>query len=51
MFSSNLTCLFKKKRSNRVQPIKQIKVWENKKVIHTVVFDDLQKKSDKYKEK
>lgn len=50
MFSSNWYCIFKKK-SNKVQPIKKIKVWENKKVIHEVVFDDIKKTSEKYKEK
>lgn len=50
MFSINWNCVFKKK-SNKVQPIKKIKVWENKKVIHEVEFDDLSKKSKKYKEK
>ena len=50
MFCSNWDCAFKK-RSNKVQPVKKIQVWENKKVIHEVVFDDLSKKSKKYKEK
>lgn len=45
MFSSNWYCTFKKK-SNKIQPVKNIQVWENKKVIHEVFFDDLQEKSD-----
>ena len=51
MFNSNWSCFFTKRKNNRVQPIKTIKVWENKKVIHTVEFDNFQKKSSKYKEK
>ena len=50
MFNNNWSCIFTKKKSNRVQPIKTIKVWENKKVIHTVEFDNLKIKSPKYKE-
>ena len=50
MFSRNWSCVFKKK-SNKVQPIKKIQVWENKTVIREVEFDDLSKKSKKYKEK
>lgn len=50
MFSRNWSCVFKKK-SNKVQPIKNIKVWENKKIIHEVEFDNLNQKSNKYKEK
>jgi len=44
MFSSNWYCAFTKK--NKVQPVKKILVWENKKVIHEVEFDDLNKKSN-----
>ncbi len=50
MFNSNWSCFFTKRKNNRVQPIKTIKAWENKKVIHTVEFDNFQKKSSKYKE-
>ncbi len=49
MFQGNFSCLFRKK-TNKVQPVKKIHVWENKKIIHTVEFDNLQKKSSKYKE-
>tara|TARA_B100000902_G_scaffold50210_1_gene56985 strand:+ start:243 stop:449 length:207 start_codon:yes stop_codon:yes gene_type:complete len=49
MFQGNLSCLFRKK-TNKVKPQEtvNIKVWENKKVIHEVEveFDDLKKKSD-----
>lgn len=41
MFQSNFSCLFTNRKSNKVQPIKIIQVWENKKVIHTVEFDDI----------
>ncbi len=44
MFSSNWYCVFTKK--NKVQPVKKIQVWENKKVIHEVEFDYLKEKSD-----
>jgi len=50
MFHGNFSCLFRNK-SNKVQPVKKIQVWENKKVIHKVEFDDLSKKSNMYKEK
>lgn len=50
MFSRNWNCVFKKK-SNKVQPIKKIKVWENKKIVQEVEFDNLKQKSNKYKEK
>ncbi len=50
MFNSNWFWFFTKRNNIRVQPIKTIKVWENKKVIHEVEFDNLQKKSSKYKE-
>lgn len=50
MFNSNWSCIFTKKKSNRVQPIKTINVWESKKVIYTVEFDNLKIKSPKYKE-
>lgn len=49
MFNGNFSCLFRNK-TNKVQPVKKIQVWENKKVIHEVEFDNLQKKSSKYKE-
>lgn len=49
MFNGNFSCLFRNK-TNKVQPVKKIRVWENKKVIHEVEFDNLQKKSSKYKE-
>lgn len=49
MFNGNFSCLFRNK-TNKVQPVKKIQVWENKKVIHEVAFDNLQKKSSKYKE-
>lgn len=44
MFSSNWYCIFTKK--TKVQPIKKIKVWENKNIIHEVEFDDLKEKPD-----
>ena len=52
MFNGNFSCLFRNK-TNKVQPVKKIQVWENKKVIHEVEveFDDLNKKSNMYKEK
>ena len=50
MFNGNFSCLFRNK-SNKVQPVKKIQVWENKKVILEVEFDDLNKKSNMYKEK
>ena len=50
MFNSNWSCVFTKKKSNRILPIKTIKVWENKKVIQEVKFDNLKMKSPKYKE-
>ena len=51
MFNGNFSCLFRNK-SNKVQPVKKIQVWENKKVIHEVEFDDLSKKTNNmYKEK
>ena len=50
MFHGNFSCLFRNK-TNKVQPVKKIQVWENKKVIHEVVFDDLNKQSNMYKEK
>ena len=43
MFQSNFSCLFINRKSSKVQPIKKIQVWENKKVIHTVEFDDISK--------
>jgi hypothetical protein len=43
MFQSNFSCLFVNRKSSKVQPIKKIQVWENKKVIHTVEFDDISK--------
>ena len=45
MFHGNFSCLFRNK-TNKVQPVKKIQVWENKKVIHEVVFDDLNKQSN-----
>ena len=45
MFHVNFSSLFRSK-SNKVQPIKTIRVWENKKIINTVQFDDLSKKSN-----
>ena len=50
MFHGNFSCLFRNK-TNKVQPVKKIQVWENKKVIHEVEFDDINKKSNMYKEK
>ena len=50
MFNGNFSRLFRNK-TNKVQPVKKIQVWENKKVIHEVEFDDLNKKSNMYKEK
>jgi hypothetical protein len=49
MFHVNFSSLFRSK-SNKVQPIKTIRVWENKKIINTVQFDDLSKKSNMQKE-
>ena len=46
MFNSNWQWCFTKNNKIKPKPMKVIKVWENKKVIHEVVFDDLQKKSD-----
>ena len=45
MFNGNFSCLFRNK-TNKVQPVKRIQVWENKKVIHEVEFDDLNKKTN-----
>jgi len=50
MFHGNFSCLFRNK-TNKVQPVKKIHVWENKKIIHEVEFDDLSNKSNTYKEK
>ena len=49
MFHVNFSSLFRSK-SNKAQPIKTIRVWENKKIINTVQFDDLSKKSNMQKE-